>query len=124
MIDTSNFSHILKVDTTTWTALTALVELNVPMDRLVAATIKHGLVPSVVMESPGITVGGGFAGTSGEIVTASETERSDLFHGAAGSFGMYIAWVSQHSFELQICNRSQNTRQTNLFYYPIQNQRL
>ncbi|KAI9876514.1 MAG: hypothetical protein M1830_006340 [Pleopsidium flavum] len=36
------------------------------MDRLVEATIEHGLVPQVVMEFPGITVGGGFAGTSGK----------------------------------------------------------
>ena len=36
------------------------------MDRLVEATLPHGLVPPVVMEFPGITVGGGFSGTSGE----------------------------------------------------------
>ena len=63
------------------------------------------------MEFPGITAGGGFAGTSGEsssfrygffdrtvnwieivlangdVVTASSTDKSDLFHGAASSFG-------------------------------------
>jgi len=63
------------------------------------------------MEFPGITTGGGFAGTGGEsssfrygtfdrivnrievvltngsIVTASETENSDLFAGSAGAFG-------------------------------------
>ena len=81
------------------------------MDRLVNATIRYGLVPPVVMEFPGITAGGGFAGTSGEsssfrhgffdrtvnsieivlpdgeIVTASSLERPDLFYGAAASFG-------------------------------------
>jgi delta24-sterol reductase len=81
------------------------------MDALVAATLQHGLVPPVVMEFPGITVGGGFAGTSGEsssfkhgffdrsvtwieivlgngdVVRASGSEHADLFAGAAGSFG-------------------------------------
>lgn len=108
MVDTSGLSNVLKVDTKN---MTALVEPNVPMDMLVEATLKHGLVPPVVMEFPGITVGGGFAGTAGEsssfkhgffdrtinwieivlangeIVTASATERADLFFGAASSFG-------------------------------------
>lgn len=108
MVDTSSLNHVLKVDIK---AKTALVEPNVPMDKLVKATLEHGLVPPVVMEFPGITVGGGFAGTSGEsssfkygffdktvtwieiilangeVVTASATENADLFRGAAGSFG-------------------------------------
>lgn len=45
---------------------TALVEPAVPMDALVAATLAEGLVPPVVMEFPGITCGGAFAGTGGE----------------------------------------------------------
>ncbi|CAK1354641.1 Delta(24)-sterol reductase [Cercospora beticola] len=84
---------------------------NVPMDVLVEHTLQHDLLPPVVMEFPGITVGGGFSGSSGEsssfryglfyrtveevemvlgngeVVTASDTTRSDLFHGAACSFG-------------------------------------
>ncbi|KAK5166344.1 hypothetical protein LTR04_000738 [Oleoguttula sp. CCFEE 6159] len=108
MIDTSGLFHILNVNTE---RRTALVEPNVPMDRLVEATLLHGLVPPVVMEFPGITVGGGFAGTAGEsssfkhgffdrtfkwmeivlangdVVECSDTERRDLFHGAAGCFG-------------------------------------
>ncbi|KAL1306951.1 hypothetical protein AAFC00_005589 [Neodothiora populina] len=108
MIDTRRLYRIISIDLE---KLTALVEPNVPMDRLYKATSNFGLVPPVVMEFPGITVGGGFAGTSGEsssfkhgffdatinwaqivlpngdIVKASETENSDLFHGAAGSFG-------------------------------------
>src|SRR4051812_39021058 len=103
MVDTSGLSNVLKVDTE---SRTALVEPNVPMDSLVEATLKHGLIPPVVMEFPGITVGGGFAGTAGEsssfkygffdriinwieivlangeIVKASSTERPDLFYGA------------------------------------------
>lgn len=88
-----------------------LVEPNVPMDCLVESTIIHGLIPPVVMEFPGITVGGGFAGTGGEsssfkygyfnesvnsiemvlgngdIVTASDKENPDLFYGASGAVG-------------------------------------
>ena len=87
------------------------MEPNVPMDRLVEATTPYGLVPPVVMKFPGITVGGGFSGTSGEsssfrhgffnetvnfvemvlgngdVVRASPGEREDLFHGAAGAAG-------------------------------------
>jgi delta24-sterol reductase len=43
-----------------------LVEPNVAMDSLVQATLKHGLIPAVVPEFPGITVGGAYAGTAGE----------------------------------------------------------
>ncbi|KAK5663612.1 hypothetical protein OQA88_4043 [Cercophora sp. LCS_1] len=108
IVDTSPLSNVLEVDEK---ARTALIEPNVPMDRLVASTLKHGLVPPVVMEFPGITVGGGFAGTGGEsssfkygyfdktvvsvemvladgeVVKASREENSDLFHGAAGAVG-------------------------------------
>ncbi|KAG5950771.1 hypothetical protein E4U53_004442 [Claviceps sorghi] len=107
-IDTSRLDHVLSVDTA---KLTALVEPNVPMDQLVKATLEHNLIPPVVMEFPGITVGGGFSGTSGEsssfrhgafdstmesieivladgtITRASKTERPDVFWGAASAFG-------------------------------------
>jgi FAD/FMN-containing dehydrogenase len=107
-VDTSRLSYVLNVDID---RRVALVEPNVPMDRLVEETLKYGLVPPVVMEFPGITVGGGYAGTSGEsssfrhgffnrtinyvemvlangdVVTTSESERPDLFHGAAGAVG-------------------------------------
>ena len=108
VVDISPLSHVLKVDTNT---RIALVEANVPMDHLVESTLKHGLIPPVVMEFPGITAGGGFAGTGGEsssfkhgyfnetvnsveivlgtgdVITASNTENSDLFHGASGAVG-------------------------------------
>ncbi|CAK7232042.1 hypothetical protein SCUCBS95973_008128 [Sporothrix curviconia] len=109
-VDTSTLNRVLRVDTA---SKTALVEPNVPMDALVAATVSHGLVPLVVMEFPGITAGGGFSGTSGEsssfrygpfdvtvnwieivlasgeVVKASRTtdENTDLFWGAASAFG-------------------------------------
>ena len=108
VVDISELRNVLKVDTQ---SRTALVEPNVPMDRLVEATLPHGLVPPVVMEFPGITVGGGYAGTAGEstsfrygffdrtinsvemvladgeLVTASEQQNADLFRGAAGAVG-------------------------------------
>ncbi|KAF3901594.1 hypothetical protein ABW21_db0204091 [Orbilia brochopaga] len=108
VVNTAPLSNVLHVDPA---SRTAQVEPNVPMDRLVEATLKHGLIPPVVMEFPGITVGGGYAGTSGEsssfkhgffnhtinsvemvladgeIITASPTEHSDLFYGAAGALG-------------------------------------
>lgn len=63
VVDISALRDVLSVDEA---RRTALVEPNVPMDRLVEQTLKHGLVPPVVMEFPGITAGGGFAGTAGE----------------------------------------------------------
>ncbi|GAP87018.1 putative FAD binding domain-containing protein [Rosellinia necatrix] len=62
-VDIGALGDVLEVDTA---RRVALVEPNVPMDRLVERTLRHGLVPPVVMEFPGITAGGGFAGTAGE----------------------------------------------------------
>ncbi|EOA81326.1 uncharacterized protein SETTUDRAFT_35173 [Exserohilum turcica Et28A] len=108
IVDVSTLNHILSIDAATQTAI---VEPNVPMDVLVQETIKAGLLPPVVMEFPGITVGGGFVGTAGEsssfkhgffdrtilsaeviladgtLVTASPTQNADLFEGLRGSFG-------------------------------------
>jgi delta24-sterol reductase len=110
LVDTSSLSRVLHVDKK---RKTCLVEPNVSMDRLVEATLKYGLVPPVVMEFPGITVGGGYSGTSGEsssfkhgffdrtinyvemvladgeVVTISPTEKADLFNGAAGAVGTF-----------------------------------
>jgi len=63
LVDISALKNVLEVDTT---RRVALVEPNVPMDCLVESTLRHGLLPPVVMEFPGITAGGGFAGTAGE----------------------------------------------------------
>jgi Delta24-sterol reductase len=107
-VDTSGLSNVLSIDVS---ARTALVEPNVPMDALVKATLAHGLLPPVVPEFPGITVGGAFAGTAGEsssfkfgffdatvlrieiltadgtVMSASRTENSELFFGAVGTLG-------------------------------------
>ncbi|KAK5662084.1 hypothetical protein OQA88_10198 [Cercophora sp. LCS_1] len=107
-VDISSLRHVLSVDTT---RRTALVEPNVPMDRLVEATLPRGLIPPVVMEFPGITAGGGFAGTAGESSSfrhgffedtvrrvemvlgdgdVVDTNRGDeLFKAAAGSVGSF-----------------------------------
>ncbi|KAG9958355.1 FAD binding domain-containing protein, partial [Aureobasidium melanogenum] len=108
MISTSDFTEILRIDPE---KRVAIVEPNVSMEKLVDATLPYGLVAPVIMEFKNITVGGGFSGTSGEsssfrhgvfdnivnsieivlgngeIVRASRSENSDLYHGAAGSFG-------------------------------------
>lgn len=107
-VDISALNSVLEVNRS---KLTALVEPNVPMDRLVEATLAEGLVPPIIMEFPGITAGGGFAGTAGEsssfkhgffddtvnevemvmpngeVVKANRSEKADLFRGAAGAVG-------------------------------------
>ncbi|KAL7626160.1 hypothetical protein AAE478_002930 [Parahypoxylon ruwenzoriense] len=107
-VNTSELNRVLEIDNV---KKTALVEPNVSMDKLVEATVGSGLVPLVVMEFPGITVGGGFSGSAGEssscrhgpfdstvnwieivlpngeIARASKTEKPDLFWGAASAFG-------------------------------------
>ncbi|KAH7402851.1 FAD binding domain-containing protein [Pyrenochaeta sp. MPI-SDFR-AT-0127] len=108
IVDVSSLNHIISIDRE---KRTALVEPNVPMDALVRETIKAGFLPPVVMEFPGITVGGGFVGTAGEsssfkygffdrtilsaevvladgtLTTASSTRNQELFEGLRGSFG-------------------------------------
>jgi delta24-sterol reductase len=108
-VDISLLRNVLRVDAD---RRVALVEPNVAMDALVEATLPHGLVPPVVMEFPGITAGGGYAGTAGEsssfrhgffddavervemvladgevVDVRPEGEKSDLFRGAAGAVG-------------------------------------
>ncbi|KAF2823194.1 FAD-binding domain-containing protein [Ophiobolus disseminans] len=108
IIDVSLLNHVLRFNKL---EKTVFVEPNVPMDRLVEATLAQGFLPKVVMELPNITVGGGFAGTSGEsssykfglfdrtirgtelilgngdVVWASADKHRDLFFTAAGSCG-------------------------------------
>src|ERR1700754_1635905 len=62
-VDISSLNNVISISAS---KRTCLVEPNVPMDKLVEATLRHGLIPPVVPEFPGITVGGGFAGTAGE----------------------------------------------------------
>lgn len=62
-LDIAHLNHILNIDTE---KEFAIVEPNVPLDLLVSESLLQGLMPLVVMEFPGITVGGGFSGASGE----------------------------------------------------------
>jgi FAD/FMN-containing dehydrogenase len=118
-----------------------LAEPNVPMDKLVEATIPHGLVPPVVMEFPGITVGGGFSGTSGEsssfrhgffsdnvheveiilgdgqVVKASNENHPDLFHAAAGALGT-LGIVTAVKMRLVPAKRFVHVRYTRLGSFP------
>lgn len=63
IVDTSGLSKVIGVDVEN---MVVLVEANVPMDRLVEATLAHNCVPPVIADLPGITVGGGYSGTTGE----------------------------------------------------------
>jgi len=134
IIDTSHLSNVLKIDIL---SRTVLVEPNVPMDQLVEETLKYGLIPPVVMGSPGSTVGEGYANTaggsstfkhgffdrtinytemvlaSGDLVTCSDAEKPDLFHGAAGALETLGITTL---FELQLLKATKYVETT---YYPI-----
>ncbi|KAH7079249.1 cell elongation protein diminuto [Paraphoma chrysanthemicola] len=65
----AHLNHVLDIDTET---RIATVEPNVPLDFLVTRTLGKELMPLVVMEFPGITIGGGFSGASGESTSWKE----------------------------------------------------
>lgn len=107
-IDISNLNKVISINAKKHTAT---VEPNVSMDQLVKATLKYGLVPPIVMEFPGITVGGAIQGNGGEsssfkwgafnqifnwyeviipngtILKVSSSEHQDLYSGIPGSAG-------------------------------------
>ncbi len=107
-IDISNLDQVIEINTD---EQYVLVEPNVPMDKLVEKTLQYNLVSPVVMEFPGITVGGGIQGGAGEsssfryglfhdicleyeivlgngeIIITSPTQNEDLFYGTACSYG-------------------------------------
>lgn len=83
-IDISSLTSVLSVDPV---RRVALVEPNVAMDALVEATLAHNLIPPVVMEFPGITAGGGFAGTAGE----SSSFRKGFFEDTVAEVEMVLA---------------------------------
>src|SRR5579859_5357765 len=63
VVDTSQLNHVIEVNKTD---RYALVEPSVLMYQLVDATLAKGLIPPIVMEFPGITVGGGIQGGAAE----------------------------------------------------------
>ncbi|HUC88388.1 MAG TPA: FAD-binding oxidoreductase [Candidatus Binatia bacterium] len=107
-VDISNLNQIIEINPA---ERYVIVEPNVPLDKLLAATLKHNLMPPVVCELPGITVGGAILGGAGESssfkygcvneasleyevvlgngqkVSTSAKNRSDLFYGLAASCG-------------------------------------
>ena len=107
-LDTSGLTHVLAINPS---KKTAIVESNVSMDALVRQTLRYGLMPAVVPEFPGITIGGAIQGGAGEsssfkwggvnscanwcdiiladgtVTRASRAKHADLFWGMAGSYG-------------------------------------
>src|SRR5690606_9590752 len=96
----------------------ALAESRVTMDRLVAATLKKGLIPAVVPEFKGITVGGAIQGAAiessshkfgqfhdtctkytvltgeGKFLEISPRRHAELFHALSGSYGSLALLLS------------------------------
>lgn len=107
-VDISNLDEIIEINTED---KYILVEPNVPMDKLLNATLENNLLPLVIPEFPGITVGGAVSGASlessswkygqfndccfeyeiilgnGKIIKASEVENPDLFFAVSGAYG-------------------------------------
>ncbi len=102
------FDQVLEVDPE---GQCAHVEPRVTMEQLVKATLRRGLIPPVVPEFKGITVGGALLGAAaesgshrwglfhdncqqielidgkGDLIITSPTDKSDLFYGLSGSYG-------------------------------------
>jgi hypothetical protein len=107
-IDLSSLKRILAIDVE---AQAALLEPGVTFAELVQRTLPHGLLPTLVPELEGITVGGAVAGcsvesmshrlggfhdgcleyeiigTDGEIRRISPSSDADAFHRVHGSYG-------------------------------------
>ncbi|MBI2667837.1 FAD-binding protein [Candidatus Woesearchaeota archaeon] len=106
-----NISHLNKIISIDKKKKELLIEPAVQMKQLVKETLKHNLLPRVVMEFPTITVGGAIEGAGlesssfkcgqfnncckeyeivtaeGSLIKASRTKNSDLFYGKTGSYG-------------------------------------
>jgi delta24-sterol reductase len=132
-VDASGLRNIIEVNQS---EQYVLVEPNVPLDALVTETLKHGLVPPLVAEFPGITVGGAVQGGSGESssfkwgtfhdtcleyeivlgdgtkVIASRTEHADLFWGMSCAFGSLGVMTL---LKVRLVPATKNVR---LRYYP------
>jgi hypothetical protein len=96
IVDTSDMSRIFPVDKET---MTVKAEPKVPMDLLAAHCLKEGVIPKIVMEFKGITVGGGFSGFSGE----SSMYRYGLFSNTVSEIEIVLGDGS-----LEIANREHN----------------
>lgn len=103
-----NFDEIIQIDPE---KKLVTVEPRITFEKLVQALLPYRLMPAVVPEFKGITVGGAYSGSSlessslrygqfsdtvvsldvllgsGDSLTVSPEEHSDLFWGLSGSFG-------------------------------------
>ncbi|MGZ6143068.1 MAG: FAD-binding oxidoreductase, partial [Myxococcales bacterium] len=119
-IDVSSLDRILEIDPA---RRLCVAEPGVTFARLVAATLEHGLIPMVVPELEGITVGGAVAGCSvesmsfvhggfhdgcveyelvtgaGEILTVAPEREPLLFEMVHGSYGT-LAILTRLTFRL------------------------
>jgi delta24-sterol reductase len=107
-VNVSDFDEIIEINTQ---ENYAIVEANVSLDTLLKETLKYRLIPLVVSEFPGITIGGAVQGGAGEsssfrygclhntcleyelvtaqgaAVTASPHKNKDLFTAVPCSYG-------------------------------------
>lgn len=107
-LDISDLDEEVSIDLN---KMTAIVEPRMTMEKLVKTLLKQGVMPCVVPEFKGITVGGAINGAAlessshlwgqfndtclsyeillgdGSIIHASPDEHPDLFYGIAGSYG-------------------------------------
>ncbi len=119
-IDISNLNQILTIDTTN---RTCTAEPGVTFAELIKATLAQGLIPAVVPELEGITIGGAVAGCSvesmsykyggfhdtcleyeiitgqGEVVRCSPEHESHAFEMIHGSYGT-LGVLTQLTFKL------------------------
>ncbi|MDP3992834.1 MAG: FAD-binding oxidoreductase [bacterium] len=82
-IDVSGLKQVLSVNSE---GLFAVVEPNVPFDIFVREILKYGLIPEVVPEFPGITIGGAVQGGSGE----SSSFKYGLVHDTCIEFELIL----------------------------------
>src|SRR5262245_54609556 len=119
-VDVSALKHILAIDVE---GRMCTAEPGVTFAELARATLQHGLLPTVVPELEGITIGGAVAGCSvesmswryggfhdsceeyelvsgqGEVLTVSRQRDPQLFHMMHGSYGT-LAILTRISFAL------------------------
>lgn len=123
-LDLQSFDQILDIDLN---GQTVTVESRVTMDQLVKETLKHNLIPKVVPEFKGITVGGAILGAAaesssykwgifsdsaiqyeilqgdGSVIEISENKQPELFQAFAGSYGS-LGLLLSTTIQLQPCN--------------------
>jgi len=114
-LDFGSLNEVLQIDPE---KMIAIVEPRVTMERLLRATLPFQLIPAILPECRGITVGGAIMGGAGEssshqwgcfndicrsyqilcgdgsLLRASPYENRDIFYGVAGSYGSLGALVS------------------------------